>query len=458
MPYPKLLLFLTVIISNVHMLHAQSADDSVYLKMDEYLNAANSISKFNGSALIAQHGKIILEKGYGYKNADTKVVNDSNGIFQIGSITKQFTATVILKLQEEGKLSVHDKLDKYFPQFLYGNDITIEHLLTHTSGIYNYTNDIDDNDSAIVSNPVSKYRVLDLIFNKPLDFPPGTEFRYSNSGYYLLGLIIEKVTGQPYETMIRNLIFTPLQMQHTGFDFSHLTDTNKTTGYSKLDANERIVAQHWDSTVTYSAGAIYSTCSDLYKWANAVAKREILSLPSWQQAFTPHLQHYGYGYFIDSSFGRRCIRHSGGLPGFISYFTYYPSEDLTIILLNNKGYYGEGLSGISTGLAAIMFHEPYQLLTAHKEIAIPTDLLKKYTGVYAFDKKHKAYVTLEDNHLQIAAPAGGLPKSPLYAESDTFFYLKVVDGIIEFVKDDNGKVTQLISHANGKDEVCRKIK
>jgi CubicO group peptidase (beta-lactamase class C family) len=458
MAYPKLLLLLVILISNTCILHAQSADDTLYSKLDEYLNAAESVYKFNGSALVAQHGRIILQKGYGYKNADAKALNDANGIFEIGSITKQFTATIILKLQEEGKLSVHDKLDKYFPQFIYANDITIEDLLTHTSGIYNYTNDIDDNDSAIVSNPVSKYVVLDIVFNKPIDFPPGTEFRYSNSGYYLLGLIIEKVTGQSYEAMVRKLIFDPLQMQHSGFNFRQLTDTNKTTGYRSLNENEHVIAQRWDSTVTFSAGAIYSTCSDLYKWAKAIATGQILSSASWQQAFTPHLQHYGYGFFIDSSSGSLCIRHSGGLPGFVSYFMYYPAEDITIILLNNKGYYGDGLTGISAGLSAIMFHQPYQLLTAYKETAISIDLLKKYTGVYAFDKKRKAIVTLEDNHLQIAAPAGGLPKSPLYAENDMFFYLKVIDGFIEFVKDNNGKVTQLISHANGKDEVCRKIK
>src|SRR5207245_10130 len=124
MTHYKLFLFLVIFTSNIRMLHAQSADDSLYSKLDEYLNAANSVYKFNGSALIAQHGKIILQKGYGYKNVDTQTLNDSSGIFQIGSITKQFTATIILKLQEEGKLSIHDKLDKYFPQFLYGNDIT----------------------------------------------------------------------------------------------------------------------------------------------------------------------------------------------------------------------------------------------------------------------------------------------------------------------------------------------
>lgn len=454
----KLLLLLITFIACTCSLHAQQADDSLRARLDEYLNAADSAYRFNGTALIAEHGRIVLQKGYGYKDVDSKTLNDTSGIFKVGSITKQFTATVILKLQEEGKLSVKDRLDKYFPQFIYGNDITIEHLLTHTSGIYNYTDDIDDNDSALVSNPVSKYVVLDIVFNKPLAFPPGTQFRYCNSGYYLLGLIIEKVTGQPYETVVRKLIFDPLQMQHSGFDFRHLADTNKTTGYQTLNANERVIAQRWDSTVTYSAGAIYSSCSDLYKWTKAIAQRQILSSTSWEQAFTPHLQHYGYGFFIDTLFGRQCIRHSGGLPGFVSYLSYYPAEDITIILLNNKGYYGEGLTSISTGLAAIMLHQPYQLLTAHKEVILPTDSLKKYTGVYAFDKKHKAFITLEDNRLHMAAPSGGLPKSPLYAESDAFFYLKIVDGIIEFVKDAHGNVTQLISHVNGHDEVCRKVK
>ena len=139
----------------------------------------------------------------------------------LGSVTKQFTATVILKLQEEGKLSVNDKLNKYFPEFKYADKITLENLLTHTSGIYNYTTDIDENDSAIVCNPVNKQLVLDIMFKHDLDFKPGKEFRYSNSGYYLLGLIIEKVTGRPYEQNVRDIIFTPLQMDHSFFDFKH---------------------------------------------------------------------------------------------------------------------------------------------------------------------------------------------------------------------------------------------
>ena len=202
----KDILFIIFLIAKVFTANAQV--DSIPQKLDEYLLAANKVNRFNGNALIAEQGKILLQKSYGYKNFDTHVLNDSNTIFQIGAITKQFTAAVILKLQEEGKLSVNDKLDTYFPQFKYAKEITIENLLTHTSGIYNYTNDIDAGDSAIVCNPADKQLALDIMFKHNLDFKPGTQFRYDNSGYYLLGLIIEKVTGKLYEQNVRDIILS----------------------------------------------------------------------------------------------------------------------------------------------------------------------------------------------------------------------------------------------------------
>ena len=454
----KLLLSLIFFITNTCIAYSQTSNDSLYAKLDEYLNAANSIYKFNGTALIAQHGNIILHKGYGYQNIDAKALNDTNTVFQIASITKEFTATVILKLQEEGKLSIQDKLSKYFPQYKYANDITLENLLTHTSGMYNYTNNIDDEDSALVCNPVDKQIVLDIIFSKPPSFKPGTQFSYCNSGYYLLGLIIEKLTGDSYEAVVRKLIFSPLQMQSSGFNFRQIPISKKAVGYRRLSTTGHIVAQRWDSTVTYSAGGIYSTCNDLFRWANAIAQQQIISAASWQLIFTPHLEHYGYGFYIDSAFGKEYIMHSGGMPGFTSYFMYYPAKGLSIILLNNKGDYGEGLSGVATSLSAIVFHQPYQLITAHKEITMPVDTLKQYVGEYAFDKKHKVIVTLENNLLQMEAPAGGLPKSPLYAESETMFYLKIIDATIEFVKDGSGNIIQLIARYKGKEEVCTKIK
>ena len=458
MKYYKAGLLIALIVVMYVDANAQQPGDSLAQKLDEYLASANKMYKFNGSALIAEKGKIILQKSYGLKNVARHIFNDSNTIFQIGSVTKQFTSTVILKLQEEGKLSVRDKLSKYFPAFLYADNITLENLLTHTSGIYNYTNDIDENDSAIVCNPVNKQLVLDLIFKHPLDFKPGTKYSYDNSGYYLLGLIIEKATGKSYEQNIKDIIFTPLQMTHSLFDFRDAKDTNIAIGYKKLNDKEQIIAQRWDSTVTYAAGAIFSTTGDMYKWAKAVANKEIISADSWKQALTPHLEHYGYGWLIDTLYGRKFIAHGGGLPGFMADFTYYPSEDVTIILLNNEGWYDEGLTALNVAISAILFHKPYELMHIHPEINLPDSVLEKYTGKYEFDKKHHAFVTLEDGRLQIRAPEGGLPKSPLFAEDPINFYLRIIDARIEFLKDANGNITGLISHYNGKDEYSKKVK
>jgi len=447
------LLFLSHFVTNAQ-------DDSITKKLDEYLLASNKVNKFNGNALIIQKEKILLQKSYGYKNFAAHVLNDSNTIFQIGSITKQFTAAVILKLQEEGKLSVHDKLSAYFPQFKYAGEITIENLLTHTSGIYNYTIDIDDQDSAIACNPINKQLLLDLMFKHRLDFKPGSQFRYDNSGYYLLGLIIEKVTGKSYEQNVRDIIFTPLQMNHSLFDFSHSSDTNIATGYQTLNDSiqKEASAWRWDSTVTYAAGAIWSTTGDMYKWAQAIADKKILSAGSWKAMLTPHLNKYGYGVYLDSSFGKQTISHGGGIPGFIAYLCYYPQEDVTIILLNNEGDFGEALNGMNADLSAIILHKPYELMSNHIDIKLPIDVLKKYVGQYDFDKKHHVYITLENGQLQMEAPQGGLPKSPLFAKDENNFYLKIINARIEFIKDDAGDITQLIAHYLGKADVCKKVK
>lgn len=454
----KKLFIAFVCIGCVSVLHAQQ-DDSISQKLDTYLQSAAGLNKFNGNALIVKKDSILLNKSYGYKNFAAHSLNDSNTIFQIGSVTKQFTATVVLKLQEEGLLSVHDQLNKYFPQFKYADEITLENLLTHTSGIYNYTNEIDADDSAIVCHPVNKQLALDIMFNHKPDFKPGTEFRYSNSGYYLLGMIIEKVTGKSYEQNVRDIIFTPLQMEHSLFDFSHSPDTNIATGYQTLNDSIRIEASawRWDSSVSYAAGSIWSTTGDMYKWAQAINKK-ILSPASWKAMLTPHLDRYGYGVYVDSLFGKPAITHGGGIPGFIAYLCYYPAEDISIILLNNYGWFDNALNTTNTDISAIVFNKPYEPLKDHQNKILDAAVLKKYTGKYEFDNQHPAYITLKGQQLYMEAPKGGLPKSPLFAEDETNFYLKIINARIEFVKDDAGNITQLIAHYMGKHEVCKKVK
>ena len=454
----KIISLLLVFIAGSFYLNAQQID-SISRKLDEYLISANEFHKFNGSALIAQHGKILLQKSYGYKNFERHFLNENNTIYQIGSITKQFTATVILKLQEDGKLSIKDKLSKYFPEFKYAGKITLENLLTHTSGIYNYTNDIGPEDSAIVCNPINKKLVTDIIFQHKPSFDPGKQFQYSNSNYYLTGLIIEKVSGKSYEENVRDIIFRPLQMSHSLFDFKHSSDTNIATGYQTINDTTEIeaTAWRWDSTVTYAAGAIFSTTGDMYKWAKAIAKMEILSPDSWTDALKPHLQNYGYGWYIDSMYGHKTIAHGGGIPGFTAYMSYFPDDDITIILLTNEGWFNEGLATINSNLSAICFHQPFELFHKIMFVQLSPQLLKKYIGRYDFDKKHHVYITLENDTLQMEAPQGGLPKSPLFPRDENNFYLKIIDARIEFVKDASGNISGLISHYNGKNEVCKKV-
>lgn len=222
-------------------------------EINRYLISAVEAYKFNGVALIAKEEKIILHKAYGWRNFETHSYNDTLTIFPILSITKSFTAMVILKLQEQKKLTVSDKLNKYLPGFPNGDKITIEHLITHRSGLHNFTDDIGEEDSSLVNHPVTKEFMLDFISKKPFDYSPGEGFGYNNSAFYLAGLLIEKVTGKSYEQNVKELIFEPLGMKHSGFDFNSLDENTKAKGYQFFTANQQKTYAFLDSTVSYSA-------------------------------------------------------------------------------------------------------------------------------------------------------------------------------------------------------------
>src|SRR6185503_7372721 len=462
MKYRPIALFLVALLQFGAAKAQQNADTGdLAKKIDEYVTSAFNLGKFNGTVLVAQKGEIVLEKGVGWRNFATRTLNDSNSVFQIGSLTKPFTAMVILKLQEEDKLSVNDRLNKYFPQQKGAEKITIQNLLDHTSGLNNYTDIFGPEDSAIVSHPVSQQRVMDIFKQKPLAFKPGTKFKYCNSGYFLLGVIIEKLTGMSYEQVVRQLIFNPLHMDHTGFDFINLQAPAKATGYLGPDADKPEPAVLMDSTVTYSAGAIYSTVGDLYKWAKAISNSEILSKASWKEAFTPHLEHYGDGWWIDSLFGEKYITHSGGVQGFMSNFIYYPDKDITIILLNNFGNYGGSLSDINTGISAILLGKPYSLYEKHAEITADKTLLKQYAGVYRFNAGHQLVVSFSDGKLFVRAsnPDDKLPNVELHAGTDDKFYIEEAQLKFEFVKDANGSIGKMITYnTRGKDADWVKVK
>ena len=421
--------------------------------IDTLLNAYYKLGRFNGSALVAKEGEVILNKGYGYRDAEKRVLNDSHSIYLLGSVTKQFTSAVILKLQSENKLSVSDKLNKYFPDYPKGDSITIQELLSHTSGIYNYTNDENFMKNEI-TNPKTRGQMMALFENKPLDFSPGTSWSYSNSGYSMLGYIIEKVAKTSYEQAVWKSIFSPLQMSHSGFDFKDLKSPEKTVGYLALNSKDTVLAPIVDSTISFSAGAIYSTTGDLYRWSQALENNTILTESQQKEAYTPVKNNYGYGWMIDSIDGKRRVAHGGGIPGYITMLSRVPTDDVTIILLSNAS--NETIGEITRNIYAILYHQPYELPKERHPMSLSQQTMQQYNGEYELMPGLKVSIVAKDSVL-IATPTGQQPKT-LYAEKKDFFFEKEEDVQLEFSRNDQDRVDGFIFHQAGQELKCKKIK
>jgi CubicO group peptidase (beta-lactamase class C family) len=428
---------------------AQSTTD----KLNELLQAYQKINQFNGTALVVQNGKVVLDKGYGYQNITANENATANTIYQIGSITKQFTALVILKLEEQKKLKLTDKLSDYFPGYTNGENITIFNLLTHTAGIYNYTNNVDFMQTH-ATMPITQKEMIAVFKDKELDFKPGTQWAYSNSGYMLLGYIIEKITKTTYENAIRKFIFTPLKMTNSGFDFVRLKNKNKATGYFVLDAKKGEPSSYVDSSIAYAAGAIYSTSADLYKWHTGILNNKLVSRSTIEKAFTPFLKKYGFGWFMDSINGKRITTHNGGIFGFNANFSRVEADNNCIILLNNVG--NPKLDVITEAIYAILYQKPYTLPQEKKELILSEAVLNKYIGTYQITPTFEIVITVEAGQLMVQAT--GQPKFELFAQKENYFFLKAVEAELEFVMDDKGVVEKAILYQGGRKTDAKKIK
>jgi CubicO group peptidase (beta-lactamase class C family) len=424
-------------------------------RISELMRAYTKLGRFNGSVLVAEDNKIILQAGYGFQDATMSKANDEFSIFMTGSVTKQFTAAVILKLQEQKKLSVNDKLSKYFPKYPNGSKITIRQLLTHTSGIYNYT----DNDSFMAkepTRPATREKMMVLFQDKPLDFEPGTKWNYSNSGYSMLGYIIEKVTGKSYYQAVHETILQPLGMAQSGFHFLNISNANKTTGYYALSRGDQKPAPVVDSSVSFSAGALYSSVSDLYLWTKTLnLQNAILKPASWKQAFTPVKNKYGYGLAIDSIFDQQIITHSGGIFGFNSNVLVMPARGISVILLANVT--NRDLQKITEDITAILLRRKFKMPEAPPPaLQLPEEILNQYAGEYEFNPGFKVTIWVKDGVL-MALPTGQ-PEFVLIAEKENFFRITGVDAQVEFIKGAGNEVEKLILYQSGRQLPGKKIK
>ena len=309
---------------------------------------------FSGTILVAKDDDILLSRGYGMADYDNNIANTTHTVFEIASLTKQFTATAILMLQENKLLNVQDTLDKYISDYPNGDKIKIYNLLTHTSGIPDYFKFVDSLESG--RHTYTHDELIEMFKNKQLDFDPGTSYEYSNSNYVLLGDIIEKVSKMKYEEYIQKNILTPLEMNETGFLSNQSTIKDKAIGYSITweNTNKYTKAIDCESSLLDSAGEICSTVEDLYKWERALFTGKLIKKESLDEMFTPYLNNYGYGWFIKrKSEGDKLIFHDGSLPGYTTFKERNVDKKYVVIILSNKEY-NKSVHSIQVGLSQLL--------------------------------------------------------------------------------------------------------
>ncbi|MEM7263312.1 MAG: serine hydrolase [Planctomycetota bacterium] len=322
-------------------------------RIEERLRQHHELGQFSGAALIADAGKVIYRGAFGLANSDWGIPNEPDTKFRLASITKQFTAMLILRLVDAGKIELEAPIRRYLPDYPAeaGHRVTVHHLLNHTSGIPSYTN----LPGFMTRDSFHHYPANEFIAkfcSGPLEFDPGSQFRYNNSGYYLLGAIAASVTGSTYREAMREYVLEPLGLADTGYGNPSAVIEKRATGYDELLGRRR-VARWLDMTSAHSAGALYSTVDDLWKWAEAIRSQRLLAGFLKERMLTPGLGRYGYGWSIDNGDPEHPkIWHTGGINGFSTIISLVPSRGRAVILLcNSSAVSGRG---VAAGMEALL--------------------------------------------------------------------------------------------------------
>ncbi len=414
-------------------------------RMDEVVQSYVRDKTFMGAVLVARAGDVILSKGYGSANLEWNIPNTPVTKFRLGSLTKQFTAASILLLAERGKLALEDPIRKYMPDAPTAWDkITIFNLLTHTSGIPNFTALPEYKSLQLVEAPVAK--TIATVRDKPLDFAPGEKMSYSNSGYLVLGYVIERVTGASYEQFLTDNIFTPLGMKDSGYDSNTAIIPRRAAGYMPSAAGP-VNAGFIHMSIPHAAGALYSTTEDLLRWEQSLFGGKLISAASLAKMTTPFRNDYAFGLTVQTVSGRKVIHHGGGIDGFNTFLAYYPDTKVTIAVLANIN--GQAPSQIAAKLGDLAHGGTVQTTAERKEIPLPVATLSTYVGTYELGPGINMMIRLVGDHL--TTQLTGQQQIPMFAESETKFFLKVVDAQVEFFKDASGAVTHAVMYQNGRE-------
>jgi CubicO group peptidase (beta-lactamase class C family) len=429
---------LLVLAFSAGAVHAATPDLATYA--DQILAAAYPADQPGAAALVIKDGKVVLRKGYGLANLELGVPVSPDMVFELGSITKQFTAASILLLQERGQLRVEDEITKYLPDYAtHGQKITIEHLLTHTSGVPSYTGMAEWRPR--VREDMKLQDLIAIFKDKPLDFNPGEQWNYSNSGYILLGAIVEKVAGKSYEQFVEEEIFQKLGMAHSRYGHAEEIVPLRATGYAQ-DGKGFRNADYLSMTQPYAAGSLMSTVDDLAIWGRALESEALLKKASLDRMFTSSKlnsgvsTHYGYGIGVSDFEGERVLEHGGGIFGFVTHMARIPEEHVFVAVLSNNEASDPDPGALALRILAKGIGKAIE---DRKTVALDAKTLDEYVGVYRFDERTTRAISREGSKL-FAQRSGGDKSEILASARDEFFY---TDGNsrLHFRRDAQGKVT-----------------
>jgi len=405
--------------------------------------------------MIVKNDKVVYKKAFGTANIELNIPMQPNMLFRTGSMGKQYTAIAIMQLVEQGKIRLQDSIQKYIKDFPYkGYTITIENLLTNTSGIKDYLSEIY-NPSKQKESYTPKDGV-DYIKDEPLNFKPSSNYRYSNSNFYLLGYIIEVVTGKTFEKHLKENVLDKAGLKNTFYIHPEKNINDMPQGYSKFDGNiEKATLQ--EVTIMYSAGALISNADDIYKWHQALYNQQLVKKETLEKATTPFkfsdstFSQYAYGWFVKNIDGSKTIEHSGSTDGFQSDEIYLPNEKVFVVALYNCYEADMDWQILTNDIARLAIGKPI-----NHNVKVKETVLKTYVGTYEValnNINHKLIVTFEDGILAIEAanPDDKLPKVQLYANSENEFYIKEAALKFEFIKDTNNTFKIVTYNNHGKD-------
>jgi len=434
---------------------AATAGADLVARIDQLLQKTYPAGEPGAAVLVERDGQVLLRQGYGMANLEISVPIRPEMVFRIGSITKQFTAVAVLKLAEQGKLGLDDEITKYLPDYpTHGQRITIENLLTHTSGIKSYTSLAEWRKR--IREDLSVAQIVDLFKDQPADFAPGEKWLYDNSGYFLLGAIVEKVTGKPYADWMAETLFTPLGLTHTTYGADAPIVPGRVAGYEGEPGYYQN-ASYISMTHPYAAGALVSTVDDLDRWARALAAGTLVRKDLLDRMTTSyHLKNgrptgYGYGLGLWSYAGHRVVEHNGGINGFTTALLTMPDDHLVVVVLSNNADHQPSPDDVSLRIAAIIIG---RALEDRKAVPVAPPILDRYVGVYRTDETITRVVRREGDHLVTQRLPGGERTAALAASPTDFFYADFAD-TVHFTTDASGKVAGLvIEHRNGGTETA----